>query len=106
MGSILALNHTFFCVSKGRCETKAFFVSFFCLVFFRHYAIFFRKFLDSIKGYPLAFFCSFRFVKTFYEPELPLFEFFDIVRLEKILFSKKISRTIFLKKIIFCKCFQ
>ena len=49
----------FFCASKGRCETKAFFRFVFLFGFFRHHAIFFRKFSDSIKGYPLAFFLKF-----------------------------------------------
>ena len=46
----------FFNASESSCETKGFFVWFFCLVFIRHYAIFFQKISDSIKGYPLAFF--------------------------------------------------
>ena len=38
-----------FHASKSRCETKGFLsFNFFC--FFRHYATFFRKFSDSIKG--------------------------------------------------------
>ena len=54
----------------------------FCLVFFRHYATFFRKFTDSIKGYPLHFFEVFGFL-----------EFFGIVRLKKIQFFAKVSNT-------------
>ena len=80
-----------FYASKSRCETKALFrfVWFFSF-FFRHYATFFSKIFGI---YQLHFFWSFRFVKTFNEPEWPLFEFFGIVRLSKkiLFFEKKIS---------------
>ena len=50
---------------------------------------FFEKFKILSKGTPCIF-QSFRFVKTFIEPEWPLFEFFGIVRLfSKILFLEK-----------------
>ena len=52
MGSSLALNHkVFFMLSKVEGRPKCLPFSF----FFQHYAIFFRKFLNSIKGYPLNF---------------------------------------------------
>ena len=68
---------------KVDARPKVFFVSFFFVwFFFGTMRLFFRKFSDSIKGYPLAFFLKFsRFVKTFNEPEWPPFEFFGIVRL-------------------------
>ena len=52
VGSNLALNHKFFMLPKveGRPKGPPF------ADFFRHYATFFRKFLNSIKGYPLGFF--------------------------------------------------
>ena len=87
---------------KVDARPKVFSFRFFCLFFFRHYARFFRKFSDSVKGYPLHFFedLRFRFVKTFNQPEWPLFEFFGIVRLKKMI-RKKISKIIFLKKLFF-----
>ena len=70
VGSILPLNHKFFNASKSTGETKGSPFGFFLAL-----CDFFRKFLKFIKGYPLAFFSSFRFVKTFNEPKWPLFGF-------------------------------
>ena len=50
VGSILALNHKCFNASKSTGETKGS-----PFGFFRHYATFFRKLSNFIKGYPLHF---------------------------------------------------
>ena len=65
--------------------------------FFRHYATFFENFRILSKG-TLAFFCSFRFVITFNEPEWPLFEFFGMMLLfieNTFLERKKITENTF-----------
>ena len=87
VGSILALSHKFFNASKSTGETKGSPL----WVFFRHYATFFRKFSKFIKGYPLAFFWSFRFVENVEWAWMASFWVFGIVRLKKYFFSKKIS---------------
>ena len=98
MGSVLALNHKFFMLPKVEARPKVCFVSFFFVwFFFGTMRLFFRKFRILSKGTPCIFW-SFRFVKTFNEPEWSLFEFFGIVRLEKILGSKKNFKNNFFEK--------
>ena len=70
--------------------------------FFRHYATFFSKLFGFYQRVTSRIFWSFRFVKTFNEPEWPPFEFFGIVRLfKKYFFSKKKNSKNFLKNKFF-----
>ena len=88
--------------SKSRCETKGFFRLVFLFGFFPALCDFFSEnFRILSKGTPCIFW-SFRFVKLFNEPEWPLFEFFGIVRLKKILFfEKKLFKNNFFDKNLF-----
>ena len=101
-GSILALNHNIFMLPKVqqvRPKGPPF-------GFFSALCNFFSKIFGFYQRVTPCFFLSFRFVKTFNEPEWPLFEFFGIVRLsKKILFSKKKFQKNFFEK-NFSKCFQ
>ena len=90
---------------KVDARPKVCFVSFFfCLVFFRHYATFFRKFTDSIKGYPLHFFEVFGLKKRLMSLNGLFLSFSALCNLKKIV-SKKISKIILLKKIKFLQMF-
>ena len=68
---------------KVDARPKLFFVSFFLFGFFSALWDFFSKIFGLYQRVPPCIFWSFRFVKTFNEPEWLLFEFFGIVRLEK-----------------------
>ena len=101
-GSILALNHNIFMLPKVqqvRPKGPPF-------GFFSALCNFFSKIFGFYQRVTPCFFLSFRFVKTFNEPEWPLFEFFGIVRLSKknTFFEKKIQKIFFEKN--FSKCFQ
>ena len=85
MGSILALNHKFFNASKSTGETKGSPP----LGFFSPLCDFFRKFSKFFKGYPLAFFWSFRFVENIEWAWMDSFWVFRHCATWKILFSKK-----------------
>ena len=102
-GSILALSHKFLYASKSRGETKGSPL----WVFFGTMRLFFRKFSNSIKGYTLAFFWSFRFVKTLNEPEWPLLSFSALCDFfwKNSFFEKKFFQKFFFEK-KFSKCFQ
>ena len=79
-------------------DQKFFFRLVFCLVFFPALCDFFSKFFGFYQTVPPCIFWSFRFVKTFNEPEWPLFEFSALCDLKKTFFEKKISKLISLKK--------
>ena len=76
-------------------------------VFFGTMRRFFRKISEFYQKVPLAFFWSFRFVKTFNEPEWPLFQFFGTVQLFKQILSLNFffQKYFFWKKIIFFQMF-